>query len=51
MSATILGKGEQQPVVDMTYSFMSDEEPTDAQSEALMREVREDARKSSERAK
>ncbi|OAV75204.1 hypothetical protein Barb7_01191 [Bacteroidales bacterium Barb7] len=42
MSATIL---EQQPAVDMTFSFMSGEEPTDAQWETLMREVGEDARK------
>jgi hypothetical protein len=35
--------------VDMTYSFMWDEEPTDEQLQALMEEVGEDVRRQSER--
>jgi hypothetical protein len=35
--------------VDMTYSFLWDEEPSDEQLQALMREVGEDVRRQSER--
>jgi hypothetical protein len=35
--------------VDMTYSFLWDEEPTDEQLQALMEEVGEDVRRQSER--
>jgi hypothetical protein len=35
--------------VDMTYSFLWDEEPTDEQLQALMEEVGEDVRRESER--
>ncbi len=31
--------------MDLTYNFLQDKEPTDAQLEMLMREVAEDARK------
>jgi hypothetical protein len=34
--------------VDMTYSFLWDEEPSDEQLQALMREVGEDVRRESE---
>jgi hypothetical protein len=34
--------------VDMTYSFLWDEEPTDEQLQALMEEVGEDVRRESE---
>jgi hypothetical protein len=37
--------------VDMTYSFLWDEEPTDEQLQALMEEVGEDVRRQSERIK
>jgi hypothetical protein len=35
--------------VDMTYSFLWDEEPTDEQLQRLMEEVGEDVRRQSER--
>jgi hypothetical protein len=35
--------------VDMTYSFLWDEEPADEQLQALMEEVGEDVRRQSER--
>jgi vacuolar-type H+-ATPase catalytic subunit A/Vma1 len=34
--------------VDMTYSFLWDEEPTDEQLQAIMQEVGEDVRRESE---
>jgi F0F1-type ATP synthase membrane subunit b/b' len=37
--------------VDMTYSFLWDEEPTDEQLQALMQEVGEDVRRESEQIK
>jgi len=37
--------------VDMTYSFLSDEEPTDEQLEQLMREVGEEARRKKKEAR
>ena len=36
--------------IDMTYSFLSDEEPSDEQLEQLMREVVEEARQKREEA-
>jgi hypothetical protein len=35
--------------IDMTYSFLWDEEPADEQRQALMEEVGEDVRRQSER--
>jgi len=32
------------PKVDMTYSFLQDDEPTDEQLQAIMQEVAEEAR-------
>ena len=37
--------------VDMTYSFLWDEEPTDEQLQVIMQEVGEDVRRESERMK
>ena len=36
--------------MDLTYSFLQDEEPTEAQLEMLMREVAEEARNRREKA-
>jgi len=36
------------PKVDMTYSFLQDDEPTDEQLQVIMQEVAEEARRNQE---